>query len=68
MSRLFQDSVVFIQNSPGHGFSSAPSKCTKDIIAAYFSDGKLPAKDTWCEPDVEANYYFGGPDPEEESN
>jgi hypothetical protein len=63
MHRLFTDSSVFIHNSPGHGYANAPSKCSDAIIAAYFADATLPEYDTWCETDVEANYYFGGPDP-----
>lgn len=63
MSQLFGGSSWFIHNSPGHGYSNAPSKCTDDIIAAYFADATLPEEGTWCEPDVEANYYFLGPDP-----
>lgn len=66
MQRLFSGSRVLIQNSPGHGYSSAPSKCTDDILAAYFADATLPEEGTWCETDVEANYYFGGLDPTKE--
>jgi poly(3-hydroxyalkanoate) synthetase len=68
MQRLFNGSTVFIHNSPGHGISNAPSNCTDAIIAAYFADATLPEYDTWCEADVEANYFFGGPDPKEETS
>lgn len=60
MSEYFGGSSWFIQNSPGHGYAGAPSKCTEDILAAYFADGTVPEKGTWCETDVEASYYFGG--------
>lgn len=61
MQRLFSGSAVLIQNSPGHGYSNAPSKCTEDIIAAYIANGTVPGESMWCETNVEANYYFGGP-------
>lgn len=61
MQRLFGGSGVLIHNSPGHGYANAPSNCTNDIIAAYFADATLPEEGTWCEPDVEASYYFGAP-------
>jgi pimeloyl-ACP methyl ester carboxylesterase len=62
MSKLFSGSSVFIVNVPGHGYGNAPSNCTNDILAAYFADGVVPELGTTCEADVEANYYFGGPD------
>jgi hypothetical protein len=61
MSDLFAGSSVLIVNGPGHGYVSAPSKCANAIIANYFENGTVPEQETWCEPDVEANYYFGGP-------
>ncbi|KAF2649061.1 alpha/beta-hydrolase [Lophiostoma macrostomum CBS 122681] len=67
MSHLFEGSSVIIHNAPGHGYSNAPSACTDALLATYFADGTVPETDTWCEPDVEANYYFGGPDPTESS-
>jgi poly(3-hydroxyalkanoate) synthetase len=59
MSKLFGGSSWFIQNSPGHAINNSKSKCTDDILLAYFKDGTVPEEDTWCEPDVEAKWYFG---------
>jgi poly(3-hydroxyalkanoate) synthetase len=55
---LFGGSSYFIQNSPGHSYTGSKSKCSDDIILAYWKDAKLPEPDTWCEPDVEAKWYF----------
>jgi hypothetical protein len=60
MSKLFVGSGVLIVNGPGHGYQSAPSKCASTLIARYFANGTVPTQETWCEPDVEAKYYFGG--------
>lgn len=60
MSGNFEDSSWFIQNSPGHGYENAPSKCTANILATYFADATVPKPGTWCETDVTADYYFGG--------
>ena len=69
MSALFEGSAVILVNGPGHGYASAPSDCADQYLAAYFADGTMPeTDDIWCEPDVEANYYFGGLDPTKESN
>lgn len=59
ISELFGGSSWFIQNSPGHSFTQSKSKCTDDIVLAYFNDGTVPEAGTWCEPDVEPEYYFG---------
>lgn len=59
MSKLFVGSGVLIVDGPGHGYASAPSKCANAIIANYFATGVVPAQETWCTPDVKAEYYFG---------
>lgn len=64
MSKLFAGSGILIVDGPGHGYSAAPSKCANEIIAAYFENGTVPRQETWCDTDVEANYYFGGPAPD----
>ena len=61
MAGLFAGSGVVIVDGPGHGYASAPSKCANAIIAKYFASASVPQKETWCEPDVEADYYFGAP-------
>jgi pimeloyl-ACP methyl ester carboxylesterase len=63
MSALFEGSAVILVNGPGHGFSSSPSDCANQYLAAYFADGTVPEAHTWCETSVEADYYFGGVDP-----
>src|SRR5690349_19759880 len=35
MSRLFKGSGVVIVEGPGHGYSSAPSKCADEAVATY---------------------------------
>jgi hypothetical protein len=60
MSKLFAGSSVLVVNGPGHGYTSAPSKCADTIIATYFANGTVPAQETLCEPDNEASFYFGG--------
>lgn len=59
MSKLLGGSSWFIQNSPGHSTTESKSKCTDDIVLAYFKDGTVPEAGTWCETDVEAKWYFG---------
>lgn len=51
MSQYFINSSVLLQNSVGHGFTSAPSKCTIGYFAAYFANGTLPQNGTVCEAD-----------------
>jgi poly(3-hydroxyalkanoate) synthetase len=60
MAKLFEGSRLVIMNGPGHAYSSAPSRCTNAIMKEYMSTGTVPSEETWCEPDVEAEYYFGG--------
>ena len=59
MSKLFAGSGVLIVDGPGHGYSSAPSRCASRIIADYFTSGVVPASETWCKTSVKAEYYFG---------
>ncbi|KAH7067838.1 alpha/beta-hydrolase [Auriculariales sp. MPI-PUGE-AT-0066] len=49
MSKGFNNSVVLVQNSPGHCSLSATSLCTSKAIRAYFRDGILPQPGTVCE-------------------
>lgn len=58
VSKLFGGSSYFIQDSPGHSYNEAPSKCSDEIILAYWKEARLPEPGTWCEPDVEAKWYF----------
>jgi hypothetical protein len=59
MSRLFKGSAVLVTNGHGHGYINAPSKCAYNIVKKYMKSGVVPEKETLCEPDVEASYYFG---------
>jgi hypothetical protein len=67
MSKLFAGSSVFMVDTPGHGYQNAPSKCAADIIATYFAEGTVPESGLWCKTDVEPNYYFGAPLPNNEA-
>ncbi|KAM0335137.1 hypothetical protein ACHAQA_000177 [Verticillium albo-atrum] len=49
----FSGSVVLQQNSYGHTFLAAPSKCTEKYILEYFQDGTLPEPGTECEGNSE---------------
>ncbi|KAF2819254.1 hypothetical protein CC86DRAFT_362654 [Ophiobolus disseminans] len=59
MSKLFAGSGVVIVNGPGHGYTTSPSRCSNAIISKYMKDGTVPEKETLCEPDAKADYYFG---------
>lgn len=50
-SRVFEDSVVLVQNSWGHTTLAAPSECTARWINRYFQEGVLPPEGTVCEGD-----------------
>ncbi|KAF9457252.1 TAP-like protein-domain-containing protein [Collybia nuda] len=47
-SEGYPGSVVLTQDSPGHSSLAAPSLCTQKYVRAYFTDGRLPDKDTVC--------------------
>ena len=52
MSALHPGSSVVVQDSVGHcALYSAPSECTKKIVAAYFAYGTMPKDGLICEPD-----------------
>jgi hypothetical protein len=48
----FPGSVVLEQNSYGHTRLSMPSRCTAKSIRAYFQEGRMPEKETFCEGDL----------------
>jgi pimeloyl-ACP methyl ester carboxylesterase len=52
VSTLFPGSVVLRQDSQGHCSHSNPSLCTGKVIREYFQTGKMPHKNTVCEPQV----------------
>jgi len=57
MSEGFKDSVVLTQNSSGHCSISATSICTTKAVHAYFRNGTVPEKGTFCE--VESTIFAG---------
>ncbi|KAK6971968.1 Abhydrolase-4 domain-containing protein [Favolaschia claudopus] len=57
VSKGFAGSVLLTQDSPGHCSVAAPSTCTFSHIAAYFVNGTLPAADTICPVDSDAELF-----------
>ena len=51
IAKFFPGSVVLAQNSPGHGFTAAGSRCTVKAFGEYLREGKLPPTGTICELD-----------------
>ncbi|KAI4718623.1 hypothetical protein E4T48_05131 [Aureobasidium sp. EXF-10727] len=58
MADRFKDSVVLVQDSPGHASLAAYSKCTTQYVRQYFTTGKLPQHNTTCQSD-EKPFEFG---------
>ncbi|OAL45664.1 alpha/beta-hydrolase [Pyrenochaeta sp. DS3sAY3a] len=52
MSQYFEGSVVLIQNSVGHGFTSVTSSCSFGHVGAYLVDATMPPEGTICEADT----------------
>lgn len=50
-AKLFENAVVLVQDSLGHGSTSAPSSCTRENIRRYFQTGQTPVSGTYCQPD-----------------
>ncbi|KAK7014419.1 Abhydrolase-4 domain-containing protein, partial [Favolaschia claudopus] len=57
VSNAFTGSVLLTQDSPGHCSIAAPSTCTFSHVAAYFINGTLPAPDTICPVDADAELF-----------
>ncbi|KAJ7156549.1 TAP-like protein-domain-containing protein [Mycena crocata] len=47
-SSAFSDSVVLVQDSPGHTSFAAQSVCTSGYVRAYFLNGTFPSNGTVC--------------------
>ncbi|CAD0085682.1 unnamed protein product [Aureobasidium vineae] len=58
MADRLKDSVVLVQDSPGHATLAAYSKCTTQYVRQYFTTGKLPQHNTTCQSD-ENPFEFG---------
>lgn len=52
-SRGYEGSVVLAHGGYGHTSAAYPSSCVHEHVQAYFRDGRLPAPETFCEPDLE---------------
>ncbi|KAI7764595.1 hypothetical protein LZL87_003800 [Fusarium oxysporum] len=52
ISARFPGSRVVVHEGVGHCFADHPSSCTREIVARYFIDGKLPPAEATCKPDV----------------
>jgi len=52
-AQTFTNSVVLIQDSPGHTSFAATSSCTQSLVRAYFQNGTLPSNGTICPVDVQ---------------
>ncbi|KAL4876936.1 Alpha/Beta hydrolase protein [Aspergillus karnatakaensis] len=52
MSAVFPGSVVLTQNSVGHTALLSASSCLFENIHGYLLEGRLPAANATCEPDV----------------
>ncbi|KAF3024311.1 hypothetical protein E8E14_013745 [Neopestalotiopsis sp. 37M] len=50
-ARLFENAVVLVQDSVGHGSTSAPSSCTRTNIRRYFQTGQTPVSGVHCQVD-----------------
>ncbi|KAF7554209.1 hypothetical protein G7Z17_g3045 [Cylindrodendrum hubeiense] len=50
MAANHPDAAVIIQEAMGHcAVGTAPSQCTKKIVADYFETGEVPSEETACE-------------------
>jgi len=52
VAKGFPGSVVLTQDAPGHCSLAGYSRCTRNYIRAYMSEGTMPPEDTVCEVDV----------------
>ncbi|KAK7042512.1 Abhydrolase-4 domain-containing protein [Favolaschia claudopus] len=57
VSKAFPGSQLLTQDSPGHCSIAAPSTCTMSHVASYFINGTLPAPDTICPVDSDAQLF-----------
>ena len=62
-SDKFEGSVVLTHGGHGHKFIRHPSICTAKAVRAYFIDGELPEKGTFCEADLPAFEVAGAGGP-----
>ncbi|RDX55206.1 alpha/beta-hydrolase [Lentinus brumalis] len=56
---LGEDAVLVRQNGFGHATIAEPSACTINLLAAYFANGTVPAKNTLCEVDADYEIFSG---------
>ena len=50
----FEGSALLTHGGHGHGVEKQPSKCTDQVIRAYFLNGSLPEEGMFCKPDTPA--------------